>query len=119
MAKLSLTNLGAAVREKRGNKGIREAAAEMNISSATLSRVENGKIPDLRTFSKLCRWLKIDAGDILGCSINTGAARVAQNTAVAVHLRADKDLDKDTLTALTEMILRARAMITSRQGGQS
>lgn len=118
MAKLSLTNLGTAVKDKRGNRGIREIAAEMEISSATLSRVENGKIPDLKTFSKICRWLKVDASDILGCRVMPGSEKGAKEATVAVHLRADKDLDKDTLSALTEMILRARAMIAERKGGQ-
>lgn len=117
MAKLSLTNLGTAVKDRRGNRGIREVATEMDISSATLSRVENGKIPDLKTFSKICRWLHVDASDILGCKITPEPAKGAREATVAVHLRADKDLDKDTLTALTEMILRARAMIAERKGG--
>lgn len=117
MAKLSLTNLGTAVKDKRGNRGIREVAAEMEISSATLSRVENGKIPDLKTFSKICRWLKVDANEILGCRVMPESEKRAKQATVAVHLRADKDLDKDTLGALAEMILRARTMISERKGG--
>lgn len=115
MAKLSLTNLGTAVREKRGNRGIREVATEMEISSATLSRVENGKIPDLKTFSKICRWLNVDASEILGCKVMSGPEKGIKEATVAVHFRADKDLDKDTLSAMTEMILRARAMIAERK----
>ncbi len=114
MAKLSLTNLGTAVKDKRGNKGIREVAAEMGISSATLSRVENGKIPDLKTFSKICHWLNVDASEILGCKITPEPEKGTKAAKVAVHFRADKDLDKDTLSALTEMILRAREMIAER-----
>lgn len=117
MAKLSLTNLGTALRDKRGNRGIREAAREMDISSATLSRVENGKVPDLKTFSKICKWLKVDASEVLDCRVAPEPERVGAEATVAVHFRADKDLDKDTLAALTEMILRARSMITERRGG--
>ncbi len=116
MAKLSLTNLGTAVKDKRGNRGIREVAAEMEISSATLSRVENGKIPDLKTFSKICRWLKVDASEILGCRFMPGHEKETKAATIAVQLRADKDLDKNTLSALTEMILRARTMIAERKG---
>ena len=117
MAKLSLTSLGTAVKEKRGSRGIREVADEIEISSATLSRIENGKVPDLKTFSKICQWLKMDASEILGCSITPGPEKLVKEATVAVHLRADKDLDKETLSALTEMILRARTMIAERKGG--
>ena len=117
MAKLSLTSLGTTLKERRKGRGIREVAAEMEISSATLSRVENGKIPDLKTFSKICRWLQVDASDILGCKVMPDPEKGAKEATIAVHLRADKDLDKDTLTALTEMILRARTMIAERKGG--
>lgn len=40
-------------------EGLRDAAKKIEISPATLSRCENGKIPDLLTYAKLCRWLKI------------------------------------------------------------
>ena len=36
---------------------IRDAAADLGISPATLSRIENGKNPDIFTFAKLCRWM--------------------------------------------------------------
>lgn len=40
--------------------GLREAAAEIGISFATLSRIENSKIPDLLTYAKVCKWLNVD-----------------------------------------------------------
>lgn len=38
--------------------GVREFAKQIGISSATLSRIENGKVPDIETFFKLCFWMK-------------------------------------------------------------
>ena len=43
MARLTLEQLGLLIKQKRGNKGLRKVAAEMNVSAATLSRVEAGK----------------------------------------------------------------------------
>ena len=40
---------------------LREASVKSNISAATLSRVENSKLPDVETFAKLCEWLGTDA----------------------------------------------------------
>jgi hypothetical protein len=45
---LDIEKLSSLVRSKRGNKGLRDIAKEIgNVSSSTLSRVENGKIPDI------------------------------------------------------------------------
>jgi transcriptional regulator with XRE-family HTH domain len=116
MAKLSLTSLGTMLKDKRRDKGIREVAAEIGVSSATLSRIENGKIPDLKTFSKICNWLQIDPSEVLGCKGVVEQQKGLRSKTVLAHLRADKDLDKETLQALTEMILRARTMISERIG---
>jgi transcriptional regulator with XRE-family HTH domain len=49
--------LARLVRAKRGEIGLRELARATGISASTLSRVESGKIGDLDTFLRLCRWL--------------------------------------------------------------
>ena len=36
------------------------ACKEIGISKATLSRIENGSMPDLLTFFKIVKWLKTD-----------------------------------------------------------
>ena len=47
--------LSAMVRAKRGSMGLRAAAEEIgDISASTLSRIEQGRIPDLDTFFRLC-----------------------------------------------------------------
>ena len=68
MAKVTLLNLGTIVREKRGSLGLRAVAADTGISAPTLSRIEAGKMPDLQTFGKLCRWLEVDPASLLGIS---------------------------------------------------
>src|SRR6266702_8230281 len=40
---------------------LREAAKESGISLATLSRLSNGKVPDIDHFVAVVRWLQIDA----------------------------------------------------------
>ena len=112
MAKVTLSNIGQLLRERRGNGGIREIAREIGISPATLSRVENGKLPDLETFSKVCRWLKIDPGEVLGVK---GAAS-SQDRIVSAHLRADKTQSPEAAQALAEMILAAQRMISESRG---
>ena len=44
--------------EEKRRIGTREFAKQIGVSASTLSRIENGKIPDLETFFKLCFWMK-------------------------------------------------------------
>lgn len=51
--------LATAVKEKRGDTGLRAAGKEIGVSAATLSRVENKKEPDINSMAKICVWLDI------------------------------------------------------------
>jgi len=120
VTKIRLSNIGHLVREKRGNNGIREIAKDIGVSSATLSRIENGKLPDLGTFSKICRWLRIDPNEILGCKIEvTPEKDVSEKPSmVFAHLRAEKTQDTETAQALAEMIMAAQSMISEKIKGR-
>lgn len=57
---LDIERLASLVRSKRGSRGLRETAKEIgNVSPSTLSRVENGKTPDMDTFLAICDWLEV------------------------------------------------------------
>ena len=111
MPKLRLGQIGALVREQRGERGVREAAREVGVSAATLSRIENGKQPDLGTFEKLCRWLNINPNEFLDVG-DAGSAETKQSSAMTatVHLRAKRDISPELAQALGEMIVRAQDM---------
>lgn len=93
--------LAQEIEERRAGMGIREAAKQVGISPATLSRVENKKIPDLETFSKICKWLGRDPAVFLGLPI---APSAAAPTAL-VHFKKGAAIKKDSAKALGEMIL--------------
>ena len=114
MARTTLSNIGQLLRERRGDRGIREVAREMAVSPATLSRVENGRLPDLETFSKLCRWLGIDPGEVLGCKGTLRSVGSPEESVIAAHLRADRTQSQEVAQALAEMILAAQRMIAQR-----
>lgn len=44
-----------------GKLSLRQCAEQSGISPATLSRIENSKLPDVETFAKICYWLGTDA----------------------------------------------------------
>jgi transcriptional regulator with XRE-family HTH domain len=95
-------DLATQVVKKRAGKGIRETAKLIQISPATLSRVENGNVPDLDTFRKICAWLVIDPGTMLGMS-----PAKSVGAEIRVHFRKDSTVKQETAKALGEMILRA------------
>lgn len=82
----------------------RSAAAEAGVSSATLSRVENGNVPDLATFAKICRWLGVDPATFLG--VETGG--MPAKPAAVVHFRKKKTFSPETAASLAELILAAQ-----------
>lgn len=111
MNSININNLSKRIQERRAGKGIREAAAEIGISPATLSRVENEKIPDLETFSKICGWLGEDPAIFLGLqpshSSSTPTARV--------HFKKGTAIKADSAKALGEMILAAQQALLEEE----
>ena len=104
MADITLETLGESLREKRGPRGIRLVADEIGISTATLSRIENGHLPDLETFRRVCGWLGADPSTVLGFQNPAGATTSISQ----VHFKKKKTQSKDTLQALAQMIVVAQ-----------
>jgi transcriptional regulator with XRE-family HTH domain len=110
MAKLTLSALGKLVRDKRGERRLRDTAKDVGISAATLMRIESGRVPDVETFGKVCRWLGIDPGDFLGFNA-PGEPRKAPKTSatpavqVSAHFRIDRLPLPETANALARMLL--------------
>jgi DNA-binding Xre family transcriptional regulator len=107
LQKRTLSSLGVLVRGKRGKRRLRETAKEIAISAATLMRIEAGRIPDVETFGKICRWLEIDPGEFLGLEkTSTAAARTAEPPVrISPHFKADRLPLPATATALAQMLL--------------
>jgi transcriptional regulator with XRE-family HTH domain len=114
---MSILKLGKIVMERRGEEGIRGFAKKLGISPATLSRVENGKLPDLETFSKICDKLDLDPSEILlggkKASGNTSAAVATSN--VHVHFKADAQQTPSAAKDLAQLILAAQKHAASME----
>ena len=114
MARVTLQNLGTEVRKKRGNRGLRETAREIGTSAPTLSRVESGKMPDLQTFGKLCRWLEMDPGMIL--NVTRQNLKEAPDMMAAAHLKAKQEVSPETARALANVIVKAQRRLADLPG---
>lgn len=102
---LPIEELGRLISRRRGSLGIRSAAAQAEVSPATLSRVENGHLPDLATFAKICRWLEVDPAQFLG--IDRPDTESLSERAV-VHFRKKATVSVETANSLGAMILAAQ-----------
>jgi transcriptional regulator with XRE-family HTH domain len=109
MPKLTLSALGKLVRDKRGDRRLRDAAGEIGISPATLMRIENGRVPDVDTFAKVCRWLGIDPGLFLGFEAPSASGAKLRSAEppirISAHFRAERLPQPKTATALARMLL--------------
>lgn len=99
-----MEELSLKVKQKRGGMGIRAAAKEIGISPATLSRIETGKQPDLRSFKLLCEWLNIDPSTALGLKNRLGT-KSTQVAPIQAHFRADKAMSPSTAHHLADLII--------------
>jgi len=99
MPNIDTRKLSEMIRSKRGKRGLREVAKEIgNVSSSTLSRIEQGNLPDIETYVSLCKWLEVSTDFFTDNAENTTERKIV------AHLRADKALSKETAEALIKMI---------------
>lgn len=100
--------LAGMVKEKRGKKGLREISVEIgDVSPATISRIEQGKIPDVDTFIKLCHWLGTPTDTFI--IDNTSVELKSNKDHIVAHLRAERELEPATVQMLLQMIDMAYA----------
>ena len=81
------------VRGKRDTTSLRVAAERIGTSAPTLSRIENGGIPDLQTFGKVCRWLGADPATLLEIPLH-----VVENDVLADELNEAERKAWDSLS---------------------
>ena len=98
---LDTKKFSSMIKSKRGKKGLRALANDIGISASTLSRVEQGNLPDIDTYLKLCDWLEVSSEYFV---IGKENSEMNSYKGVIAHLRADKTLPPTTSEALIQMI---------------
>jgi len=108
---LTIDDLGRLLAAKRGSRGVRAAALDAGVSPATFSRVENGHMPDLKTFARLCKWLNRDPREFLGMETTVTLERPK----TIVHFKKKKTVHVETARALGELILAAQRAVRAAE----
>lgn len=97
--------LSSMMKAKRGSQGLRAVAEEIGgISAATLSRVEQGNVPDVESFIRICNWLDVSTETFILMPDDKPREEATTKDVVVAHLRADRTLNKDAARTLIEVI---------------
>ena len=96
--------LSSMLKSKRGKTGLRDTSTQIgNISAATLSRVEQGNLPDVETFIRLCKWLQVST-DTFVTGQKKPASDLSEKDKLVYQLRSSQQLDPDTINAMIGMV---------------
>lgn len=103
---IDLEALVAAVDAQRQAQGLswRQVAKEADVSPSTLTRMQQGKLPDVNTFGALVQWLHIPAERFLVRG-STGPKKLPDPMAVAsTLLRGKREVSPRAAKALEELV---------------
>lgn len=114
-AKLDVDALVAALDAQRQAKNLswRQLAVQSGVSQSTLTRMQQGKRPDVDTFASLVKWLGIPAERFL----TSEGHRWKQNpeahplAIASTYLRGKKEMSPDTVRALEELVKAAYKLV--------
>lgn len=97
-----MEDLGALVAQRRAElqMSLRDAAADSHVPVATLTRIEQGRLPDLVTFKRLVEWLGVSPDRFFSTTQRT------ENTpeAIAEHLRSDPSLPPEAADRIAGIV---------------
>ena len=100
---LDLNLFIAQLKTKRESVNLRQAAKQIgDISAATLSRIENGKMPDIENFLRICDWLEVSPHSFIQSSESKNTANTIE--IVEALLKNDKYLDDDTAESIAHIV---------------
>ncbi|NJO56523.1 MAG: helix-turn-helix transcriptional regulator [Rhodospirillales bacterium] len=109
-SEIDFVKLGAAVKARRGDKGLREAAEEIgDISPSTLSRIEGKRATDISmsTYLQLCDWLEVSPETFIQGYLEEAPPELDIPDTIELQLRASKELEPQTAQMLAEMFKAA------------
>ena len=105
---------GALNAERRARKLTwKQVAAESGVSASTLTRMAQGRRPDLDSLAALSAWSGLRADDFVRFEGEQTEAKPLAK--ISTYLRSDKNLTPDAATALDEVIKAAYEHLRSRE----
>ena len=95
----------------------KDVSAASGVSASTLTRLSQGKRPDVDSLAALTAWLKIPAERFMGQRA-TAFGAASPLTQISSILRDDPDLNDEATAALEEMIKATYARLRMTKKGR-
>jgi len=122
---INAAEFASRLHEKRLARGLslRQAALEAGVSPTTFSRVERGDhLPDRQNLLHLANWIGVTLEQVANTpadhDVVTHGPGESTVEAVALHLRADKDLDPKDAQILMDVFRVAYENLRKRHGNE-
>lgn len=102
----ALENFYEALNSTRQAKGLswKDVAAESGVSASTLTRMAQGRRPDVDSLAALAAWSGLDTNDFLKPNTKTKPESLAM---ISTYLKSDRHLTPDSANALDQIIRAA------------
>lgn len=106
---LQVDALVAALDAERNVRGIswRQLSKEAGVSPSTLTRMQQGKYPDVNTFTALTKWLDIAAERFHTYEGPSSPAQDDPMAVISTLLRGKKKMNPKAMAALQELVTAA------------
>jgi transcriptional regulator with XRE-family HTH domain len=82
----------------------KQVANEAHVSASTLTRMGQGRRPDVDSLAALARWSGLDPADFIRGGSATAAKQAEPLAMISTYLRGDPNLSEDAAAALDEVI---------------
>jgi transcriptional regulator with XRE-family HTH domain len=86
----------------------KKVAEEAGVPASTLTRMSQGRRPDVDTLAALCQWSGLEPGKFTG-QLDTNPGGPSTLTDITTLLRGDKNLSKEGVQALEAILKTAYA----------
>lgn len=93
----------------------RKVAKEAGISQSTLTRMSQGKRPDVETFGRLCRWAGLDADNFFQAGDHESPREAEPLAMVSTYLRTDPNLTAEAATMLEGLVKAAYEQLRNKE----
>lgn len=85
----------------------KQVAADAGVSASTLTRMSQGKRPDVDSLAALAAWSGLDTDEFVRTTTGTRPADAEPLARITAYLRSDPNLSDDAASALDELVRAA------------
>jgi transcriptional regulator with XRE-family HTH domain len=107
--RLDVASLIAALNAEREARGLswRKLATEAGVHPSSLTRMQQGKLPDVNTFTALTQWLRLPAEQFLAGERLLEWEKPHPLAVASTLLRGKREMTPEALKALEELVQAA------------